>query len=53
MKIWRVNRGGKEAGIEGMDPRVYASKEVGERAIELMADRIGQKAQELVASLQG
>jgi len=45
--------GGKEAGIEGMDPRVYASKEVGERAIELMADRIGQKAQELVASLQG
>jgi len=44
--------GRKEAGIMGLDPRVYASKEVGEKAIELIVDKIGQKAQELLTSLQ-
>jgi len=40
------------AGIMGMDPRVHASKGVGEKAIMQMVDKIGQKAQELLASLQ-
>ncbi len=45
--------GRKEAGIGGLDPRIHASREVGEKAIALMVDRIGQKAQELLAGLQG
>ena len=44
--------GRKEAGIYGLDPRIHASKEVGEKAISLIVDQIGQKAQELLASLK-
>jgi creatinine amidohydrolase len=38
-------------GIGGLDPRVHASGEVGRRSIELAAEAIGRKAQELLALL--
>jgi creatinine amidohydrolase len=38
-------------GIGGLDPREYASAEVGQRNVELAAEAIGRKAQELLASL--
>ena len=38
-------------GIGGLDPRVHASAEVGKRNVELCAEAIGRKAQELLASL--
>jgi creatinine amidohydrolase len=38
-------------GISGYDPRIYASKEVGEKAIEKIAAKIGEKAQELLSSI--
>ncbi len=38
-------------GIGGQDPRKHASPEVGERNVELAAEAIGKKAQELLASL--
>ncbi len=38
-------------GIGGLDPREHASEEVGGRNVELCADAIGKKAQELLASL--
>ena len=44
--------GRKEAGIYGLDPRVHASKEVGEKAIALIVDKIGQKARELLRDLE-
>ncbi len=39
------------SGIGGLDPREYASAEVGARNVELAAAAIGRKAQELLASL--
>jgi creatinine amidohydrolase len=38
-------------GIGGLDPRKYASAEVGRRNIELAAQAIGKKAKELLESL--
>ena len=38
-------------GIGGLDPREHASPQVGERNVELAAEAIGKKAQELLASL--
>jgi creatinine amidohydrolase len=38
-------------GISGKDPRIYASKEVGEKAIEKIVDKIGQKANELLVNI--
>lgn len=38
-------------GIGGLDPRKHASAEVGRRNIDLAADAIGRKAQELLLSL--
>lgn len=38
-------------GIGGLDPREHASAKVGERNVELAADAIGKKAQELLNSL--
>jgi len=38
-------------GISGKDPRLHASKEVGEKALEKIADKIGQKAKELLSSI--
>jgi len=39
------------SGIGGLDPREHASARVGARNVELAADAIGRKAQELLASL--
>ena len=39
------------SGIGGLDPRKHASAKVGSRNVELAADAIGRKAQELLASL--
>lgn len=41
----------KGCGMSGKDPRIHASKEVGEKAIEKIADKIGQKGQELLKSI--
>ena len=38
-------------GIGGLDPRVHASFEVGRRNVEHGVKAIGEKAQELLASL--
>jgi creatinine amidohydrolase len=38
-------------GITGKDPRIHASREVGEKAIEKIADKIGLKAQELLSGI--
>ncbi|MCE5278979.1 MAG: creatininase family protein [Planctomycetaceae bacterium] len=38
-------------GIGGLDPRRHASAEVGRRNVELAADALGRKAQELLNSL--
>jgi len=38
-------------GIGGLDPRGHASPQVGQRNVELAADAIGKKAQELLTSL--
>ena len=38
-------------GIGGEDPRVHASADVGRRNVELCAEALGRKAQELLASL--
>jgi len=44
--------GRKEAGILGRDPRKYAFCELGEKIANRVAERIGQKAQELLATLE-
>jgi len=44
--------GRREAGIYGRDPRTHASRELGEKIANRIADRIGQKARELLATLQ-
>lgn len=38
-------------GMSGKDPRVFASKETGEKAIEKISDKIGQKGAELLKSI--
>ena len=38
-------------GIGGLDPREHASPDVGRRNVELAAEAIGKKAQELLMSL--
>jgi len=43
--------GRKEAGIYGRDPRVHASRELGEKIANRIVDRIGQKARDLLATL--
>ncbi|MFQ6099274.1 MAG: hypothetical protein ACE5O2_16200 [Armatimonadota bacterium] len=40
-------------GIGRLDPRIHASREVGQRCIELAASAIAKKARELLASVQG
>jgi creatinine amidohydrolase len=39
------------SGIGGQDPRKHASAQVGQRNVQLAAEAIGRKAQELLASL--
>jgi creatinine amidohydrolase len=43
--------GAREAGIWGRDPRTDASRDLGEKIVNRIADNIGRKAQELLASL--
>ena len=38
-------------GIGGLDPREHASREVGERNVELASASIGKRAKELLESL--
>lgn len=42
----------KEVGIFGLDPRKYASRSLGEKIANRIADRIGQKARELLTTLE-
>lgn len=44
--------GRKRAGIFGKDPRKYASRELGEKIANRIAERIGNKAEELLNSLR-
>ena len=44
--------GHHKAGILGRDPRTDASRELGEKFVNRMADNIGKKAQELLAGLR-
>jgi creatinine amidohydrolase len=46
-----TEEGRKEAGIYGLDPRKHASSELGEKIANYIADKIGQKATELLANL--
>jgi len=43
--------GREEAGIFGRDPRKFASRELGEKIANRIADRVGQKAQELLKTI--
>jgi len=45
------DEGKKEAGIYGRDPRKHASRELGEKIANGIADAIGRKAETLLASL--
>jgi hypothetical protein len=47
----KSDEGKREAGIFGLDPRVYASHELGEKIANRIADQIGQKAKELLKNL--
>ncbi len=44
--------GRKEAGIYGRDPTKHASRELGEKIANRIADRTGQKARKLLATLK-
>jgi len=46
-----TDEGRKEAGIHGRDPRKFASRELGEKIANAIADSIGAKAQELLAEV--
>jgi creatinine amidohydrolase len=43
--------GRKEAGIYGRDPRKFASRELGEKIANAIADSVGQKAKQLLAEI--
>jgi len=47
----RLPQGEKEAlvGVNGRDPRVHASREFGERGVEAVVRRVGEKVKELLA----
>lgn len=47
-----TDAGVKEAGIWGRDPRTDASRELGEKIVNRIADNIGKKAGELLAGLR-
>jgi len=44
--------GHRKAGILGRDPRTDASRELGEKFVNRMAENIGRKAQQLLAGLE-
>jgi hypothetical protein len=37
-------------GVGGLDPRIHASPEAGQRNVKLAVETIGQKARDLIAS---
>ena len=43
--------GRKEAGVYGRDPRKFASRELGEKIANAIADSVGQKAKQLLAEI--
>lgn len=45
------DQGVKLVGVFGQDPRVHASKEYGERGVELMVERVNAKTAELLKAL--
>ncbi|OGJ90423.1 MAG: hypothetical protein A2268_13605 [Candidatus Raymondbacteria bacterium RifOxyA12_full_50_37] len=47
-EVLTTEEGAKEAGIWGRDPRTDASRELGEKIVNRIADNIGKKAQELL-----
>lgn len=47
-----TKEGKQEAGISGRDPRTDASRELGEKIFNRIADNIGKKAQELLAGTE-
>lgn len=51
-EVLSTEAGSREAGIWGRDPRTDASRELGEKIVDRIADNIGKKAQELLAGLQ-
>lgn len=51
-EVLTTEDGAKEAGISGRDPRTDASRELGEKIVNRIADNIGKKAQELLAELE-
>jgi creatinine amidohydrolase len=52
-EVLATKEGADEAGIWGRDPRTDASRELGERIVNRIADNIGKKAKELLAGLRG
>ncbi|MEW6751374.1 MAG: creatininase family protein [Candidatus Latescibacterota bacterium] len=46
-----TREGSEAAGIYGRDPRTDASRELGERIVNRIADNLGRKARELLASV--
>ena len=50
-EILTTEDGTMEAGIHGRDPRTDASRELGQKIVNRIADNIGKKAQELLAAL--
>ena len=51
-EVLTTGEGANEAGIWGRDPRTDASRELGEKIVERLADNIGKKAKELLAGLR-
>jgi creatinine amidohydrolase len=50
--VLTTESGAKEAGIWGRDPRTDASRALGEKIVNRIADNIGRKAEELLAGLR-
>jgi hypothetical protein len=50
-EVLSTPEGHQAAGIGGRDPRTDASRELGEKIVNRIADNIGKKAQELLAGL--
>lgn len=51
-EVLTTEAGAQAAGIWGRDPRTDASRELGEKIVNRIADNIGRKARELLADLQ-
>lgn len=51
-EVLTTDEGKKEAGIWGRDQRTDASRELGEKIVNRIADNIGKKAQAMLAGLR-